>query len=68
MGPGMTFESAWEMLKQDRQGSFVSCWTLDETLHMWEKFAPEGVAVKSGARQVFCVNGLSVCDSAFLVN
>src|ERR1017187_240896 len=34
MGPGATFEYAWENLKQDRQGSFVSCWTLDETLHM----------------------------------
>jgi len=47
MGPGATFEYAWEILEHDRQGSFVSCWTLDETLHMWEKFAPEGVAVKS---------------------
>jgi hypothetical protein len=47
MGPGHTFEHTWETLKQDRQGSFVSCWTLDESLHMWEKFAPEGVAVKS---------------------
>lgn len=42
MGPGATFEYAWEMLTQARQGSFVSCWTLDETLHMWEKFAPGG--------------------------
>jgi hypothetical protein len=47
MGPGHTFESTWETLKQDRQGSFVSCWTLDESLHMWEKFAPQGVAVES---------------------
>lgn len=36
MGPGATFEYAWEMLTQARQGSFVSCWTLDETLHMGE--------------------------------
>jgi hypothetical protein len=47
MGQGHTIESAWEDLKQDRQGSFVSCWTLDESLHMWEKFAPQGVTVKS---------------------
>lgn len=47
MGPGATFKYAWEVLKDDRQGSFVSCWTIDETLHMWEKFAPAGVAVKS---------------------
>jgi hypothetical protein len=47
MGPGHAFEHTWETLKQDRQGSFVSCWTLDESLHMWEKFAPQGVAVKS---------------------
>ena len=45
--PGTTFEDTWEMLKHDRQGSFVSCWTLDESLHMWEKFAPQGVAIKS---------------------
>jgi hypothetical protein len=47
MGPGTTFEDTWENLKQDRQASFVSCWTLDESLHMWEKFAPQGVAVKT---------------------
>ncbi len=47
MGPGHTFEHTWETLKQDRQGSFVSCWTLDESLHTWETFAPQGVAVKS---------------------
>jgi hypothetical protein len=47
MGTGHTVDHTWEMLKQDRQGSFVSCWTLDESLHMWEKFAPQGVAVKS---------------------
>jgi len=47
MGSGNTFEQTWEMLKQDRQGSFVSCWTLDESLHMWEKFAPQGVAIIS---------------------
>jgi hypothetical protein len=47
MGPGHTFEDTWENLKQDRQASFVSCWTLDESLHMWKKFAPQGVAVKS---------------------
>jgi hypothetical protein len=52
MGPGVTFEHAWETLKQDRQGSFVSCWTLDETLHMWEKFAPQGVAVRSDVRRL----------------
>jgi hypothetical protein len=34
MGPGTTFEDTWENLKQDRQASFVSCWTLDESLHM----------------------------------
>jgi hypothetical protein len=49
MGPGHTFEYTWEDLKQKRQGSFVSCWTLDESLHMWEKFAPQGVAVKSAS-------------------
>jgi hypothetical protein len=47
LGPEHTFEDTWETLKQDRQGSFVSCWTLDESLHMWEKFAPQGVAVRS---------------------
>jgi len=47
MGPGTTFENTWENLKQDRQASFVSCWTLDESIHMWEKFAPQGAAVKS---------------------
>jgi hypothetical protein len=47
MGPGHTFEDTWETLKEDRQGSFISCWTYDESLHMWEKFAPHGVAVKS---------------------
>lgn len=55
MGPGTTFEYSWETLKQDRQGSFVSCWTLDETLHMWEKFAPEGVAVKSDVARLKAV-------------
>ena len=47
MGQGTTFENTWENLKQDRQASYVSCWTLDESIHMWEKFAPQGVAVKS---------------------
>ena len=47
MGPGHTFENSWKTLKEDRQGSFISCWTLDESLHMWEKFAAQGVAVKS---------------------
>lgn len=47
LGPGHTFEYTWETLKQERQGSFISCWTLDESLHMWEKFAPQGVAIKS---------------------
>lgn len=47
MGPGTTFENTWENLKQDCQASFVSCWTLDESIHMWEKFAPHGVTVKS---------------------
>jgi hypothetical protein len=47
MGPGTTFENTWENLKQDRQASYVSCWTLDESIHMWEKFAPQGVAVES---------------------
>src|ERR1700733_3706437 len=47
MGPGTSFDSAWETLKADRQGSFVSCWTLDESIRMWKKFAPQGVAVKS---------------------
>lgn len=55
MGPGATFEYAWEMLTQARQGSFVSCWTLGETLHMWEKFAPEGVAVKSDVARLKAV-------------
>jgi hypothetical protein len=55
LGPEMTFEYAWETLKQDRQGSFVSCWTLDETLHMWEKFAPEGVAAKSDVTRLKAV-------------
>lgn len=55
MGPGTTFEYAWEMLKRDRQGSFVSCWTLDETLHMWDKFAPEGVALKSDVARLKAV-------------
>lgn len=50
LGPGHTFEDTWEMLKQDRQGSFVSCWTLDESIHMWEKFAPQGIAVKSNCK------------------
>jgi hypothetical protein len=45
--PGHSFDSTWETLKQDRQGSFISCWTLDESIYMWEKFAPNGVAVKS---------------------
>jgi hypothetical protein len=67
MGPGTSFESAWETLKADRQGSFISCWTLDESLRMWEKFAPQGVAVKSrcgllkaaldGGCKFNCVNG-----------
>jgi hypothetical protein len=47
MGPGHSLENAWQVLKDDRQGSFISCWTLDESLHMWEKFAPQGVALKS---------------------
>ena len=47
MGPGHDFDSTWQNLKDERQGSFISCWTIDETLHMWEKFAPEGVAVVS---------------------
>ena len=47
MGPGNTFEDTWEDLKQERQGTFVSCWSLDESLHMWEKFAPQGVAVET---------------------
>jgi hypothetical protein len=55
MGPETTFEYSWETLKQDRQGSFVSCWTLDETLHMWEKFARGGVAVKSDVARLKAV-------------
>ena len=47
MGQGHTFENTWDELEQDRQGSFISCWTLDESLLMWKKFAPQGVAVKS---------------------
>lgn len=49
MGPGHSFESSWEMFKQDRKASFVCCWTLDESIHMWEKFAPQGVAVKTNS-------------------
>ncbi len=55
IGPGATFESAWQDLTKDRQGSFVSCWTLDETVHMWEKFAPEGVAVRSDVARLKAV-------------
>jgi hypothetical protein len=47
MGPGHDFDDTWQNLKDDRQASFISCWTLDETLHMWEKFAAQGVAVAS---------------------
>jgi len=47
MGPGHTFDDTWHNLKDDRQGSFISCWTLDESLHMWQKFAREGVTVAS---------------------
>jgi hypothetical protein len=47
MGPGHSFEETWHNLKDERQGSFISCWTLDESLHMWEKFAPQGVALRS---------------------
>ena len=55
MGAGATFETAWENLKRDRQGSFVSCWTVEETLEMWDKFAKEGVAVQSDAAQLKAV-------------
>jgi len=47
MGPNATLEHARERLKEDRQGSFVSCWTIHETFEMWQKFAPTGVAVQS---------------------
>jgi len=49
MGPGHDFDYTMENLKADRQASFVSCWTVDESLYMWEKFAPQGVVVKSNA-------------------
>lgn len=47
LGPGHSFEDSWRFLEESRRKSFVSCWTLDESLHMWEKFAPHGVAVRT---------------------
>lgn len=47
MGPGHSFDYTWETLKQDRKGSFISCWSLDESLHMWRKFAVQGVAIRT---------------------
>ena len=47
MGPGHSFDYTWETLKQDRQGTFISCWSLDESLHMWRKFAMQGVALRT---------------------
>ena len=47
LSPDHSFESTSQALKEDRRGSFISCWTLEESLYMWNKFAPEGVAVQS---------------------
>jgi hypothetical protein len=47
MGKGYGFKHTWDNLKADREASFISCWTLDESLYMWKKFAPYGVVVKS---------------------
>ena len=47
MGPGTSFEHSWGELKNNRQGSFVSCWSSHKSIYMWEKFAREGVAVQT---------------------
>jgi len=47
MGPGHSAEFSLEDLRKGRQGFFVSCWTEHESLEMWGKFAPGGIALRS---------------------
>lgn len=47
MGSEFNLEGNLETLRKDRQGVFVSCWSAEESIYLWDKFARGGIAVRS---------------------